>query len=220
MKTITDKLPKKEKNISMKAIDSKKIRTAVTGINLEYKPNQLGTGNQFLLEYKPRNTLPVVYKAENTALVLYKNPNLFAAPVATNGSLVTAPLLLTDGTNKVSQVQNSMLPNKAVLTLPVKYPIITESGVTIYPDYATGIRGGEYEEAGITKDSNYIDITLQKSIKGKEVIVRINTVDIDKNGNYNYYVEDKQGFLQFFPSGIFENSNCIKKRRGKYCCRN
>ncbi|KDE69323.1 hypothetical protein FUSO7_11785 [Fusobacterium necrophorum BFTR-2] len=144
---------------------------------------------------------------------MYKNPNLFAAPVATNGSLVTAPLLLTDGTNKVSQVQNSMLPNKAVLTLPVKYPIITESGVTIYPDYATGIRGGEYEEAGITKDSNYIDITLQKSIKGKEVIVRINTVDIDKNGNYNYYVEDKQGFLQFFPSGIFENSNCIK--RGK-----
>ena len=34
-----------------------------------------------------------------------------------------------------------------------------------------------------TKDSNYIDITLQKNIKGKEVIVRINTVDIYKNGN-------------------------------------
>ena len=31
------------------------------------------------------------------------------------------------------------------------------------------------------------------------------------NGDYNYYVEDKQGFLQFFPSGIFENSNCIKR---------
>ena len=24
-------------------------------------------------------------------------------------------------------------------------------------------------------------------------------------------LEDKQGFLQFFPSGIFENSNCIKR---------
>ena len=34
-----------------------------------------------------------------------------------------------------------------------------------------------------TKDSNYIDIILQKNIKGKEVIVRINTVDIYKNGN-------------------------------------
>ena len=34
-----------------------------------------------------------------------------------------------------------------------------------------------------TKDSNYIDITLQKNIKGKEIIVRINTLDIYKNGN-------------------------------------
>ena len=34
-----------------------------------------------------------------------------------------------------------------------------------------------------TKDSNYIDITLQKVIEGKKVTVRINTVDIYKNGN-------------------------------------
>ena len=182
-----------------------------------------------------------------------------------------APLLITDGANKVSQVQNNFFSYNSKLALPVKYPIKSESGVTLYQGYAIGIRGGEYKEAGITKDnkiayrnngsyyiigegkdgfknipatdvttnyfisepggrkgsqetkdqinaiiddaikmkwthvaggekseeylsalnfgnkstkdSNYIDITLQKNIKGKEVIVRINTVDIYKNGN-------------------------------------
>ena len=182
-----------------------------------------------------------------------------------------ASLTVIDGANKVSQVQNNFLPNKPVLALPVKYPIVTKSGVILYKDYAIGLRGGKYVEAGITKDnkiayknngsyyvvgqgddgfknipgtdvtthylisepggrkgspetraqinaiiddaikmkwthiaggekseeclsalnlgnkstkdSNYIDITLQKNIKGKEVIVRINTVDIYKNGN-------------------------------------
>jgi len=174
------------------------------------------------------------------------------------------------GDEAVNQVA-SKLPYNPVLKLPVKYPIKSESGVTIYKDYAIGLRGGKYVEAGITKDnkiayrnngsyyvvgqgddgfknipatdvttnylisesggrkgnpetkaqinaiikiakdedwkhvaggeksekylsalnlgnkstkdSNYIDITLQKNIKGKEVIVRINTVDIYKNGN-------------------------------------
>jgi len=173
--------------------------------------------------------------------------------------------------SKVGQVQNNRLPYKPVLALPVKYPIKSESGVTIYKDYAIGLRGGKYVEAGITKDSkiayrnngsyyvigegkdgfknipatdvtvndlvsapggrkgnpktkaqinaiindtlkikwihvaggdkseeylsasklgnkstkdsNYIDITLQKVIEGKKVTVRINTVDIYKNGN-------------------------------------
>ena len=173
--------------------------------------------------------------------------------------------------SKVAQVQNNRLAYKPVLALPVKYPIKSESGVTIYKDYAIGLRGGKYVEAGITKDnkiayrnngsyyvvgqgddgfknvpatdvttnylisksggrkgnpktrgeinaiiddalkmkwihvaggdkseeylsasnlgnkstkdSNYIDITLQKNIEGKEVIVRINTVDTYKNGN-------------------------------------
>lgn len=31
------------------------------------------------------------------------------------------------------------------------------------------------------------------------------------SGGYSYHIEDKQGSLQFFPSGIFENSNCIKR---------
>ena len=173
--------------------------------------------------------------------------------------------------SKVGQVQNNRLPYNPVLKLPVKYPIKSESGVTIYKDYAIGLRGGKYKEAGITKDnkiayrnngsyyvvgqgddgfknvpatdvttnyliskpggrkgnpktrgeidaiikvakdedwihvaggekseeylsasklvnkstkdSNYIDITLQKVIEGKKVTVRINTVDIYKNGN-------------------------------------
>ena len=32
-----------------------------------------------------------------------------------------------------------------------------------------------------------------------------------KSGEVWYDIQDKQGFLQFFPSGIFENSNCIKR---------
>jgi len=227
----------------------------------------------------------ISYKTENTSLALYDKSKTLPVPVATNGTLVpplttnkelaTVPLV-TNGTvsqvaSKVGQVQNNRLPYKPVLALPVKYPIKSESGVTIYKDYAIGLRGGKYVEAGITKDnkiayrnngsyyvvgqgddgfknvpatdvttnylisepggrkgspetkaqikaiiddalkmkwihvaggdkseeylsasnlgnkstkdSNYIDITLQKNIKGKEVIVRINTVDTYKNGN-------------------------------------
>ena len=84
----------------------------------------------------------VSYQTGNNSLVLYdKTP----VPVATNGTLVpplttnkelaTVPLL-TDGAvnqvaNKVAQVQNNRLPYKPVLTLPVKYPIKSESGVTL-----------------------------------------------------------------------------------------
>ena len=184
------------------------------------------------------------------------------------GASLSSQMLVGDGA--VNQVA-SKLPYKSVLALPVKYPIKSESGVTLYQGYAIGIRGGEYKEAGITKDnkiayrnngsyyiigegsdgfknisatdvttnylvsasggrkgnpktrgeidaiikvakdedwihvaggykseeylsalnlgnkstkdSNYIDITLQKVIEGKKVTVRINTVDIYKNGN-------------------------------------
>ena len=220
----------------------------------------------------------ISYKTENTSLALYDKSKTLPVPVATNGTLapslttnkeLSSVPLLTDGA--VSQVQNNRVPYKPVLALPVKYPIKSESGVTIYKDYAIGLRGGKYVEAGITKDnkiayrnngsyyvvgqgddgfknipatevttnylisesggrkgspetraqinaiikvakdedwihvaggekseeylsasnlgnkstkdSNYIDITLQKNIEGKEVIVRINTVDTYKNGN-------------------------------------
>ena len=34
-----------------------------------------------------------------------------------------------------------------------------------------------------------------------------------KSGELCYDIQDKQGFLQFFPSGIFENSNCVNYSR-------
>ena len=84
----------------------------------------------------------VLYQTGNNSLVLYDK---IPVPVATNGTLVpplttnkelaTVPLL-RDGTvsqvaSKVGQVQNNRLPYKPVLVLPVKYPIKSESGVTL-----------------------------------------------------------------------------------------
>ena len=84
----------------------------------------------------------VSYQTGNNSLVLYdKTP----VPVATNGTLVpplttnralaTVPLLrdgaVSQVASKVGQVQNNRLPYKSVLTLPVKYPIKSESGVTL-----------------------------------------------------------------------------------------
>ena len=84
-----------------------------------------------------------------------------------------APLLITDGANKVSQVSNNFLPYNSKLSLPVKYPIVTKSGVTIYKDSAIGIRGGKYKEAGITKD---------------------NKIAYRNNGSYYVVGEGKDGF--------------------------
>ncbi|MDC7956324.1 hypothetical protein PKF05_10850, partial [Fusobacterium simiae] len=239
---------------------------------VENIPLQQGALPYYTNTYLGNTTnLPVTTNVGNTSLVPYKNLNLLPAPVTPNEAFAIVPLLSIDGANKVSQVQNNFLPYNPKLSLPVKYPIITKSGVTLYQGYAIGLRGGEYEEAGITKDgkiayrnngsyyvvgegkdgfknipatdvsvnylisapggrkgnpatrvqnndianvaekkdweliggvsekeeylspinsaegntkgANYIDITLEKIIDGKKVIVRINTVDIDKNGN-------------------------------------
>ena len=188
------------------------------------------------------------------------------------GASSSSQMLVGNGVvSKVGQVQDNFFPYNSKITLPIKYPIVTKRGVQIYKDYAIGLRGGKYVEAGITKDnkiayknngsyyvvgqgddgfknilatdvttnylisepggrkgnpetkaqinaiikiakdedwkhiagedkseeylsasklgnksikdSNYIDITLQKVIEGKKVTVRINTVDIYKNGN-------------------------------------
>ena len=63
------------------------------------------------------------YNAGNNSLVLYDKSKFLPVPVATNGTLV-APLttggalatvpLLTDGTNKVSQVQSTLIPKANV----------------------------------------------------------------------------------------------------------
>ena len=188
------------------------------------------------------------------------------------GASSSSQMLVGNGiVSKVGQVQNNFFSYNSKIALPIKYPIVTKRGVQIYKDYAIGLRGGKYVEAGITKDnkiayknngsyyvvgqgddgfknilatdvttnylisesgrrkgnpetkaqinaiideatnmkwiyvaggdkseeylstsklgnkstkdSNYIDITLQKVIEGKKVTVRINTVDIYKNGN-------------------------------------
>ena len=65
----------------------------------------------------------VSYQTGNNSLVLYNKSKFLPVPVATNGTLV-APLttggalatvpLLTDGTNKVSQVQSTLIPKANV----------------------------------------------------------------------------------------------------------
>ena len=212
---------------------------------------------------------PLGQRVFEKTLTPYKSNTLIEA--SSSSKMLVGDRAVSQVASKVGQVQNNRLPYKPVLALPVKYPIKSESGVTIYKDYAIGLRGGKYVEAGITKenkiayrnngsyyvigegkdgfknipatdvttnylisapggrkgspetkaqinaiiddtlkikwihvaggdkseeylsasklgnkstkDSNYIDITLQKNIKGKEIIVRINTVDTYKNGN-------------------------------------
>ncbi len=166
----------------------------------------------------------VSYQTGNNSLVLYdKTP----VPVATNGALVT-PLttnkelatvpLLTDGAvsqvaSKVGQVQNNRLPYKPVLALPVKYPIKSKSGVTIYKDYAIGSRGAKYIEVGVSnnkeivyKNSNgsYFKLTDKglENISSKDVIKKeyFPTVKVQKNNGSNpsagknYYVSKEGNF--------------------------
>ena len=166
----------------------------------------------------------VSYQTGNNSLVLYdKTP----VPVATNGALVpplttnkalaTVPLV-TNGTvsqvaSKVGQVQNNRLPYKPVLALPVKYPIKSESGVTIYKDYAIGSRGAKYIEVGVSnnkeivyKNSNgsYFKLTDNglENISSKDVIKKeyFPTVKVQKNNGSNpsagknYYVSKKGNF--------------------------
>ena len=84
----------------------------------------------------------VSYQTGNNSLVLYdKTPvpvvtnGTLVAPLTTNRALATVPLLTNGAVNQVAsqvgQVQNNRLPYKPVLTLPVKYPIKSESGVTL-----------------------------------------------------------------------------------------
>ena len=166
----------------------------------------------------------VSYQTGNNSLVLYdKTP----VPVATNGTLVpplttnkelaTVPLV-TNGAvsqvaSKVGQVQNNRLPYKPVLALPVKYPIKSKSGVTIYKDYAIGSRGAKYIEVGVSnnkeivyKNSNgsYFKLTDKglENISSKDVIKKeyFPTVKVQKNNGSNpsagknYYVSKEGNF--------------------------
>ena len=94
--------------------------------------------------------LPAVTNVGNTSLALYNNKNGLFAPIRTNVIPTMTPLLITDGANKVNQVQNNSLPYNSKLALPVKYPIVTKSGVTLYQGYAIGKRGAKYTEVGVS----------------------------------------------------------------------
>ena len=128
----------------------------------------------------------VSYQTGNNSLVLYdKTP----VPVATK------------------------LPYKPVLALPVKYPIKSKSGVTIYKDYAIGTRGAKYIEVGVSnnkeivyKNSNgsYFKLTDKglENISSKDVIKKeyFPTVKVQKNNGSNpsagkdYYVSKGGNF--------------------------
>ena len=108
----------------------------------------------------------ISYKTENTSLALYDKSKTVSTngtlvpPLTTNKELATVPLV-TNGTvsqvaSKVGQVQNNRLPYKPVLALPVKYPIKSKSGVTIYKDYAIGSRGAKYIEVGFSKKKEIV----------------------------------------------------------------
>ena len=169
----------------------------------------------------------ISYKTENTSLALYDKSKTSPVPVATNGTLVpplttnkelaTVPLL-TDGAvsqvaSKVGQVQNNRLPYKPILALPVKYPIKSKSGVTIYKDYAIGSRGAKYIEVGVSNNKeivyknnsgSYFKLTDNglENISSKDVIKKeyFPTVKVQKNNGSNpsagknYYVSKKGNF--------------------------
>ena len=151
----------------------------------------------------------VPYKAGNNLPVLYKNQEL----VTTNKSFTIVPLLSIDGANKVSQVSNNFLPYNSKLSLPVKYPIVTKSGVTLYQGYAIGPRGAKYTEVGVSNNKeivyknnsgSYFKLTDKglENISSKDVIKKeyFPTVKVQKNNGSNpsagkdYYVSKEGNF--------------------------
>mgnify|MGYP000963644984 CR=1 FL=1 len=156
---------------------------------------------------------PAVTNVDNTSLVLYDKSKFLPVPVATNVIPAIASLTVIDGANKVNQVQNNRLPYNPVLKLPVKYPIKSESGVTIYKGYAIGPRGAKYTEVGVSnnkeivyKNSNgsYFKLTDKglENISSKDVMKKeyFPTVKVQKNNGSNpsagkdYYVSKEGNF--------------------------
>ena len=157
--------------------------------------------------------LPAVTNVGNTSLALYNNKNGLFAPIRTNVIPTMTPLLITDGANKVNQVQNNSLPYNSKLALPVKYPIVTKSGVTLYQGYAIGKRGAKYTEVGVSinkeivyrnNSGSYFKLTDKglEDISSKDVIKKeyFPTVKVQKNNGSNpsagknYYVSKGGNF--------------------------
>ena len=130
------------------------------------------------------------------------------------GANSSSKMLVGNGAvSKVGQVQNNRLPYKPILALPVKYPIKSKSGVTIYKDYAIGSRGAKYIEVGVSNNKeivyknnsgSYFKLTDKglENISSKDVIKKeyFPTVKVQKNNGSNpsagknYYVSKEGNF--------------------------
>ena len=190
---------------------------------VENIPLQQGALPYYTNTYLGNTTnLPAITNIGNTSLVPYKNLNLLPAPVTPNEAFTIVPLLSIDGANKVSQVQNNSLPYNSKLALPVKYPIVTKSGVTLYKGYAMGPRGAKYTEVGISinkeivyknNSGSYFKLTDKglENISSKDVIKKkyFPTVKVQKNNGSNpsagkdYYVSKEGNFKvkKYFEPG-------------------
>ena len=125
---------------------------------------------------------PLGQRISETSLTPYEANTLIG--VNSSSKMLVGNGAVSQVASKVGQVQNNRLPYKPVLALPVKYPIKSESGVTIYKDYAIGLRGGKYVEAGITKE---------------------NKIAYRNNGSYYVIGEGKDGFKNIPATDVTVN---------------
>ena len=154
---------------------------------------------------------PLGQRISETSLTPYEANTLIG--VNSSSKMLVGNRAVSQVASKVGQVQNNRLPYKPVLALPVKYPIKSESGVTIYKDYAIGTRGAKYIEVGVSnnkeivyKNSNgsYFKLTDKglENISSKDVIKKeyFPTVKVQKNNvsnpsaGKNYYVSKEGNF--------------------------
>ena len=125
---------------------------------------------------------PLGQRVFEKTLTPYKSNTLIET--SSSSKMLVGDRAVSQVASKVGQVQNNRLPYKPVLALPVKYPIKSESGVTIYKDYAIGLRGGKYVEAGITKE---------------------NKIAYRNNGSYYVIGEGKDGFKNIPATDVTVN---------------
>ena len=154
---------------------------------------------------------PLGQRVFEKTLTPYKSNTLIEA--SSSSKMLVGDRAVSQVASKVGQVQNNRLPYKPVLALPVKYPIVTKSGVTLYQDYAIGSRGAKYIEVGVSNNKeivyknnsgSYFKLTDKglENISSKDVIKKeyFPTVKVQKNNGSNpsagknYYVSKEGNF--------------------------
>ena len=154
---------------------------------------------------------PLGQRVFEKTLMPYKSNTLIEA--SSSSKMLVGDRAVSQVASKVGQVQNNRLPYKPVLALPVKYPIVTKSGVTLYQDYAIGSRGAKYIEVGVSNNKeivyknnsgSYFKLTDKglENISSKDVIKKeyFPTVKVQKNNGSNpsagknYYVSKEGNF--------------------------